>query len=248
MTTNIDICNMALSELGTQSQITALNDGSVEANACTLWYDTMRRRLLRTASWGFARRQVALTQLGDLIPDNTSTYPYLFKYKYPTDALKIRYLLPPNPLTGTPTPPGATPYILLQPSRQWRFLIASETEAAGVKNILSNLQSATGVYTADVSDTLIFDELFIGALASALAFKLVMPLSGNIGMRQTFQASAQQAIMEARAADGNEAVPMADVQVDWMQARGAGTPFGYGPSSVGWGQWYNGDENMNWGA
>jgi hypothetical protein len=95
------------------------------------------------------------------------------------------------------------------------------------------------------------DELFIGALASALAFKLCIPLSGNVGMRDSFAKAAQDAIDQARAADGNEAIPSSDVRVDWMEGRGIGSPFGYGfvgGANGCWGQWFGGYDSMNWGA
>ena len=79
----IDIANMALAEIGTRSSITAFDDGSVEGYQAGLWYDQLRQMLLRTAPWGFSRGQLVLTQLGDLVPDATAPYPYLFKYAYP---------------------------------------------------------------------------------------------------------------------------------------------------------------------
>lgn len=267
MTTSIDIANMALSEIGTQSTISSFADGSNEAVQCNLWYDTLRRRLLRAAQWGFARRQVALTILGQLITDQTSPYPWLFKYAYPSDALKVRYILaPPPPFNNTVAPAvglpvGPAPW--LSPSRFNRFIVASEViSSVDTKLILTNVGipnetladagGAIGVYTADISDVGVFDELFIGALASALAYKLVIPLSGNVGMRDGFAKAAQDAIDTARAADGNEAIPTSDVQVDWMQGRGVGSPFGYGflggVSGSPWGSWFGGYEPMNWGA
>jgi len=262
MTTNIDICNMALSEIGTQSTIAALNEQSNEAIQCNLWYDTMRRRLLRAAQWGFARTQVTLTQVADAIPDNTSPYPFLFSYTYPTDCLKLRYILA-TPITTNGAPPPdllVSPSAWYTPSRANRFLIANQViSTVQTKVILTNVgwvnttpnDGAIGVYTQDVTDVGLMDEMFIGALASALAYKLVIPLSGNVGMRDEFAKNAQATIDQARAADGNEAIPSSDIRVDWMEGRGIGSPFGYGFAGLGgspWGQCWGGYDSMNWGS
>lgn len=254
----VNICNQALSEIGTQSAISDLGEASAEAQQCSLWYDDLRKRLLRTAQWGFARRQVVLTLLGDL-QDATSPYPYLFKYAYPSDALKIRYLLaPPVTFTGTDDAPVVGEVIpfpfWMSPSRANRFMIASDVDENGTsrKVILSNVCAAIAVYTADEQNPDVFDDLFSGALASTLAYKLCNPLSGNIGQRQQFAQSAQAAILEARAADGNEAIPSSDITVDWITARGCGSPWGAAgfanAGGSGWGLWYNGNDNMNWAS
>lgn len=262
MTTKYDICNMALSEIGTQSTIASFTEQSNEAIQCALWYDTMRRRLLRAAQWGFARTQVTLTQLADAVPDQTAPYPYLFSYAYPSDALKIRYILA-TPLTTTGAPPPdliVSPSTWFTPSRANRFIIANQViSTVQTKVILTNVgwvnvvpnTGAIGVYTQDVEDVGLMDEMFIGALASALAYKLVIPLSGNVGMRDGFAKAAQDTIDQARAADGNEAIPSSDIRVDWMEARGVGSPFGYGFSGGNWSAWgscWGGYDSMNWGS
>lgn len=46
MTTAIDLCNRAMMRLGTQSSITAFDDGSVEASVCAAYYDDVLLSLL----------------------------------------------------------------------------------------------------------------------------------------------------------------------------------------------------------
>ena len=105
----IAICNRALSQIAETNGIASISppDGTNEATQCALWYDTMRQRILRSAPWGFARTQLTLTQVGDLYPDNTSPYPFLFAYSYPEDCQKLRYLLPQPipPIQGATAPP-----------------------------------------------------------------------------------------------------------------------------------------------
>ena len=262
MTSVVDICNMALSEVGNRAQmITSLTESSDEANQCNLWYDTLRRRLLRTAPWGFCRYQTVLAQIGDLIPDQTSPFPWLWKYAHPSDCIKMRYVVTPPfayNVAGAITPPqtgfASPPVGWLAADRSCRYVIASDVDALGNRQnvILTNVAQAIGVYNGDVTDPDLFDDLFIGALASSLAYKLCMPLTGNIGERNQFAQSAEAAILQARVADGNESVPRSDVVVDWMVTRGVGSAFGIGSSGpgpyAGWGSWNCVWDNMNWSS
>lgn len=57
---SVDICNTALYRLGASS-ITALNDGTVEANAVSLRYDWCRRFVLRSHWWKSAMKRAIQT-------------------------------------------------------------------------------------------------------------------------------------------------------------------------------------------
>lgn len=256
------ICNLALSSIGTRSTITSIEEPSPEAINCKLWYDTLRRQLLRCANWGFARRQQSLSLLGDLLPDGTSPYPWLFKYLYPADAIKFRYILCPpiQSVAGGITPPqvglpigGAN---WLSPSRNNRFIVANELDEYenNRKLLLTNVEAAIGVYTANVTDPTIFDSLFEDALISALAYQLVIPLSGNVSLKKDMKILGEAALTQARVADGNEAVPTTDHSVDWLVARnsGGGWPGAFpavnGIAGPTWGNWYEGNDVFNWGS
>jgi|SRR6185312_3707255 len=239
----VDICNMALSEMGARVTLNNLNtDATPAAVNCRIWYDRLRRQLLRSAPWGFSRKVVQLTPTGSILnnpPDNQ--YPQLFNYAYPSDCLKVRYLLPaPPPIPGVASPAPGEPliwYPWMMPSRNWRFLVSSVGDTS---QILANIQQAVGVYNADITNCDLFDELFIGALAAALAEKLILPLSGNIQMKQGFIGIASKAVTDARAADGNEALPSTDHTPDWIAVRGLpGSAAFLGPGGMAeWGMWY----------
>lgn len=269
MASEIDIANRALSEIGTRSSISTFDDGSVEGYQAGLWYDDIRKRLLRAAPWGFARRQFTLAQVGNFT-NLTSPYPFLFSYLYPADAIKFRYVLPPPipppAATNTPVVGIPIPWPFAGPSRSCRYLIMNQAvPPVGVvppgvptqweKILVTNVFGAVGVYTGDVQDVALFDSLFEGALVSALAAKLVIPLSGNIGMKKDFEALADAAITQARVADGNESITTADPVTDWVVARGTGGygngPGGpYGTASIGadWGSWNCSYETMGWSS
>lgn len=238
--------------MGTQTTIASLAEQSRAAVQCALWYDNQRQSLLRTAPWGFARRQQVLTLLGSYV-DATSPYPFLYKYAYPSDCLKFRYILAP-PSNVAPTGPqvsvGQPGPVCWAPSRANRYLVMVEVDPdtnISTKVIVSNVALAIGVYTADVVDTDLFDPMFESALAASLAYKLVIPLSGNVGMREQFRLSSEGSITNARVADGNEAIPTTDHVVDWMSARGVSGYAGMPGCGADWGSWNCSWDTMNWG-
>jgi len=58
---SVDICNSALIKIGV-SPITALTDNNKAARLCNLIYDKLRRKLLISHYWNFARGRARLTQ------------------------------------------------------------------------------------------------------------------------------------------------------------------------------------------
>lgn len=248
MTADVSLCNRALSEIGARATITSLSDSSSAGVQCTIWYDALREQLLRAAPWGFARKQLALTETGNFNDQNVP-YPWLYKYEYPADCLKVRYLLwPPQDSTGGNSVPqtgnGLAWGPWYAPSRNNRFIVADD---AGTRVILSNVPGAICVYVANVSDVSLFDPLFQQALVSALASKLVIPITGNVKMKVVHENSAMRAIANALAADGNEAMPTTDHIPDWIAARGYGTTW-CDPFWGNLGSWNNGFDSMSWGS
>lgn len=249
MPSPIDICNMALSEIGTRSTIAAFDEGSAESEQCSVWYDSLREMLLRAAPWGFSRAQANLALLGTL-GENTSPNPWPYKYLYPADALRVRYMLPPQPNNSGLIPNDAL-LSYCGPSRANRFIIGNDLDEFSNqrKVVLTNVKDTQAVYIIDVQDVSLFDASFRIALVGLLAFKLVIPLTGNAGMRRDFALSAQDAINSARAADGNEAISSTDHTPDWISARGgdSGNPY----ADPLWGQlgsWFVGWDNISWGS
>lgn len=61
---DVEICNSALSKLGAE-EITALTDNTRRAKLCNRQYDKIRKKLLRSYFWGFARKRAYLPQVTD---------------------------------------------------------------------------------------------------------------------------------------------------------------------------------------
>lgn len=257
------ICNQAISDLGGRVQITSFDtDTSPAAVQCRLWYDTMRQALLQAAPWGFARKTAPLSQLALLtdIPMPDNLYPWLVKYLYPTDCLRVNYILPP-PLPpapdGTPNVSGgpvfANPWAM--PSRQFRFIpaydelvVISPPSTTPRTVLLSNLIGAYGVYVKDVTDPTRFNASFSLALTAAMSYKLCLSITGNAGMKGAFAKIAEDAITQARVKDGNEAISKSDHTPDWMAARAFGGGLAVEVAGgFALGNWYCGYDDISWG-
>jgi hypothetical protein len=101
--------------------------------------------------------------------------------------------------------------------------------------ILTNQEFATLAYVSDVIDLDTMDPLFIEAWVKILGAGLVRALSGDKATANALIALANEDIMEARKADGNEGLTVNDVTPDWIRTRGvnfmgsmqAGPNFGF---------------------
>jgi hypothetical protein len=255
VTVDVDICNRALSEIGARVLITSIaQPQGTAAIQCALHYQPVRQQLLRTAPWGFCRKTGALSQLGSVFTTPpTSDYPWFYKYAYPADCMKARYMLcpPPTPIAGVAPivglPVGPMPYGM--PSRSNRYLVSND-DSSGVDAtvIYSNVCGALLVYNKDVQSPDRWDSLFTDAMVAALKNKIVLGVTGNAGMKQTFAQECEIAIAKARAADGNEAIARVDHTPDWISTRGAFSPYGYSTTDFNGGFWNAQWDSMSWGS
>lgn len=238
MTTVLDIWNQALSECGARATVAATTELSKEAQTLSIHYSNVRTSVLRGAPWSCARVQVALDVEESYLHDPVDNqYPWLFSYTYPEDCVQMRYLLRP-PSAGTTAPGWGVP------DRNNRFLPGLNTDG-DTRVILTNVESAIGVYTKDLTDVNLWDQGLQDAIVASLCAKIVIPMTGNVAMKSTFEQLASRAIVDARVQDANEAKPTTDHTPDWITARGCS------PMAVGvldnLGFWYTPHVNLTWG-
>jgi hypothetical protein len=84
MTAEIDICNMALDTLATDS-IVSINGNELAAKLCKRWYDISRRTLLKDLNPSFAIKRAALCEDEDFQP----VYGWNNAFLLPHDCLKV---------------------------------------------------------------------------------------------------------------------------------------------------------------
>lgn len=231
MVADVDICNQALSSIGTQSTIADLTENSTEAQHCVIHYAPTRDELLRKYRWGFARTQVNLTLLAAAAgtPENPSGVAplppigSLYQYAYPANcqmAIRILAFIPAPamgvPLTGAPG--GAVP-LLGGPAV--KFNVRQAVDAAGnpIKVILTNQSQAILDLIVETTNPNLFDPAFVIALVGRLAAKLVIPLTGDKALAKIAIDNGMRVEAEAATRDANESLTIINPTPDWIRAR-----------------------------
>ncbi len=253
----LSICNRSLLAIGSQSQISNLNEGSTQANACGTLFTPTFENLARSAYWNCLRAQVTLTLLAAAAgtPENVDGVtlplpptPWLYSYALPSDSLQARFIIPSAPTaSGGGTLGGA--FINAQSgvtnqSGQIAFRVAYSTDIYNnpIQIILTNQTQAQLVYTVNQPNPQIWDSAFQAAMVASLAAFLVPALSLNITLAQMQVSIAERIINQARVRDADEGSTSQDHIPDFIQARniGGGYNGGYGWSGCGY-------SDMNWG-
>lgn len=234
MVSPVDICNIALQEIGAQATVSQIDpsDGSTEGDACSIIYTPKIRALHRAAHWNFARKQLALTQLkatiiNGVVSTSPPPIPWLYEYAYPSDCIKARYIIPySNPLDGQPAVPfttGMSSLPLFQSSPSVPFIIGTDTDTHNntIRVILTNHSQALLVYTADYSQLPdLWDPHFASAADAYLGAWLVNALVRSRELWKDQMALVKEVVNEARVSDGNEGPQSVDHLPDWMRVRG----------------------------
>lgn len=193
----VEICNLALGEVGAKAQIQSIDEASREARLCKLYYPPARREVLRDHDWGFASKSEALALVSGLVVPR----PWRFAYGYPSDCLAFREILR-DPAAGPPEP----------------FEIAVNRALDG-KVVLADRARAVGRYSADVANATLFDAGFVAALAARLAVDLAQSLIGDLRKRDTLLQLYAARRDAARRADLAEHGQRAGVEPEAIAAR-----------------------------
>lgn len=103
--------------------------------------------------------------------------------------------------------------------------------------ILTNQEFALLTYVKQVTDPNIMDPLFQDAWATILGARLMMALVGDKALANLKVQEANSYIIEARKADGNEALTINDITPDWIRSRGIGySDYSFSPNiDFNWG-------------
>lgn len=226
------------------------SDGSVEANACSVLFTPTFEALGRAAHWNCLGREVALSLYAAASgtpenPDGTTLpippIPWMYAYSYPSDCLDVRYIVPSFPTNnGSSTPQttinnAAGSYLPSGGQIPYKVQTVLDANQNSLLVILTNQDLATCVYTTNLQNPANWDSLFQEAIVASLGAYLVPALSLSLPLMQLSIQTAERAIAQARAADGNEGVTVMDHLPDWMAARAGGQGFGvgYGFTSYG---------------
>lgn len=235
----VEVCNLALSEIGSRIFLTALTDNSPQGRVANLNYTPRVKMLIRAANWDFTRGQAILSVWKEAITNgvasgNPPPQPWLFSYLYPTDCIKARFVLPTMPVAaaGTPltTAPGQVAWLPPAPTGI-PFVVATDRDNSGnpLRVLLCNLPNAQLIYTRDLSgqpDE--WDPMFLNAATAFLGCYFINALERNAKGYEDQVAQTKSILDMARVANGTEGITSVDHTPDWLRARMAGS------SAWGW--------------
>jgi hypothetical protein len=216
MATFIDVWNQALTNLDISQSVSGINDPTPAAGACNRFYDLARQKVLEAAHWDFATKAPALALVLDqnTLPTNQIIYPgWRYVYAKPIDcfrflAVTTQYGLRVNPFLAFWWRAGAMdcsagswgPF--RPPFREMLDQIGTPPNNA--INILTDQDSAYGVYVTDVTNVNLWTAAFRDAVAWNLAVYIAGPLSANQKAKENASKMAVVSIPSALAVALNE--------------------------------------------
>ena len=183
MASEIDICNLALAQLGDSATVASIRppEGSAQAGHCATFYPMVRDALLEMHDWGFATKRKELALL-----DNPSGQ-WLYCYAAPSDLVNTISVL--DKAAADDTSVGFTSrdaYGNVVGAGQGSYTPQAfqlESNDAGQDVIYTNQANALLRYVARVTDTTKFSPLFVRTLTAALTSALAGPvLKGEAGI------------------------------------------------------------------
>jgi len=202
MTSQVEICNMALSHLGVGKAIANLTtEKSQEAAACNLFFDTVRDAVLGDFAWPFATKFVTL----ELIEEFTdSTAEWGFSYRYPVDCIKFRRIL-----SGS-----------RNDSRQTRVPFRLVEDESGTL-IYTDKEDAEGEYTVRQEDYSRFSADFTLAMSVRLAINIAPRLTKGdpFKIKKDLMVQYQGEITPAEASATNEEQPEERPESEFISSR-----------------------------
>tara|TARA_R110001583_G_scaffold10107_3_gene47171 strand:+ start:736 stop:1314 length:579 start_codon:yes stop_codon:yes gene_type:complete len=176
MATEVSICSNALRKLG-DDPITSLTEDTERARLCNAFYNTARDSLLRSHPWNFAITRASLTRLS-----STPAYGFAYQYALPTD-----------------------PYCLRVLEMEYQdYIFKIENLATEGRVLLSDEDTAKILYVGRITDTSLFDSLFVDTLTAHLSVKLAYPITNSTSLQLQMHKLYQAKLSEARSVDGQE--------------------------------------------
>lgn len=173
MSSDIEICNLALSRVAVTKAIVSFTERSKEAEQCRVFYAPLRDLVLQAFPWPFAESTVALADLGSPAPG------WAYRYRYPANCLKVRNIVQPG----------------------WRRALTIDQKIpfqigydAGGRVIHTDQPEAVCRFTFKVEDSTFFDPQFVDMLAWRLAMDLALPLSSKTDLVQFATQQYQMAL------------------------------------------------------
>ncbi len=161
---------------------------SNERKYCSANYDNALETVLEDHDWGFASKYEDLALLKESTDDNPPPLPWLYEYDYPSDCIKAREIQK-----------------LSDAEDEIPFRLDLDDDGTG-KVIHTDREDAKLRYTKRLVSCTLFSPKAIKALGLELASRIVIPLTGNLELKQTIDNLYEVALSNAEASNFNENV------------------------------------------
>lgn len=176
-TTETDIANLALSEIGSKLINSIDSDGSSEARICRLHFAPVRDGLLRNHGWNFATRRASLSLLAEVPLSDWQA-----AWQMPLDC--VRHL---RVSTGD------------------AMISGQDFSIEGRKLLTRGCQAVSIVYVSNAAPVAEWDSLFVEAMTVLLASRVAGPLTQSPQLAGDLLARFQRlALPSARTVDARE--------------------------------------------
>lgn len=207
MSSVVDICNLALSHLGDNANVSNIDppEGSEQSEHCARFYSLSRDALLELHDWNFSTTKKQLAAV-------TSDWAqWQYAYLAPSDCLRVLAILDPTATDDntypvpTITSGGYVSDAIQSVKTPQNFV--RETDSTGRDIIYTNQEDAVARYTRLVEDPTQFTPLFVQALSWHLASALAGPLLKGETGRKTAQACLNNAmgyVAQAKTSDSRQ--------------------------------------------
>lgn len=201
MASIVDICNMALSHLGSDAVVASISppDGSVEAGHCARFYPLARREALEAAKWTWSKTRQPLAQVTN--PSEVWTYAYTM----PSDCSSPMRVLQRAAVADFVAWPYGSMLLTVDELALWTERGSADFEVEGGV-LMTHEPDAVLLYTRDVTDTTKFSSTFLTYLSYLLGAYLSGPIiKGQDGMKTALamRKIADQVLASASMDDAN---------------------------------------------
>lgn len=201
MATKTEICNLAISHLGSVKRIANVEtEKSTEASVCNIFYDQVLEQVLRDADWSFSTKFVSL---GLISTDPTAEWGYA--YQYPSDCVRFRRIL-----SGD-----------RKDTFQSRVPLKIVYDGESGKLVYTDKQDAVAEYSLRIKNPLVYPGDFVMAFSFLLAVYIGPSITGEDPFKMGDRAMKMYVslISQAQAANFNEQYAGEEPDGEFIRAR-----------------------------
>lgn len=196
MHSEIEIINLALSNISDGNPIQDLSENSPQAYQARMHYDPTLQAVLSDHAWDFARRVQRLA----LVNHDPELSGWGYHYGYPVDAAQIRRVFP----TGEAF--MSAPYAV------------GRSDDGMQRVVMINHANAAAEYTMNKVNVATMPPLFVNAFVWRLAAEIALANARSDQANFALQVYQQQ-LEEAKLRDARESGPNSRTDGNWMKQR-----------------------------